>query len=119
MAPGFALPLSGLAYVYQWMALWGWTQPRKAQIESRRAAQEALRIDNGSSDSHVAWAAHLLRFEWDWKGAEAALDRAVDDILQAASGKPHIFNLGHGILQETPIAHVEQLLKRIRQGSTA
>lgn len=44
----------------------------------------------------------------------AALDRAVDNILEATAGKPHIFNLGHGILQETPIAHVEQLLKRIR-----
>ena len=44
----------------------------------------------------------------------ATLDRAVDEILGAMSGKPHIFNLGHGILQETPIAHVEQLLKRIR-----
>lgn len=44
----------------------------------------------------------------------AALDRAVDNILTATSGKPHIFNLGHGILPETPIAHVEQLLKRIR-----
>src|SRR6201996_5097286 len=43
----------------------------------------------------------------------AALDRAVDDILGATAGKPHIFNLGHGILPETPIAHVEQLLKRI------
>lgn len=45
----------------------------------------------------------------------AALDRAADDILRAMDGKPHIFNLGHGILPETPIAHVEQLLKRIRR----
>ena len=44
----------------------------------------------------------------------AALDRAVDNILQQTAGKPHIFNLGHGILPETPIPHVEQLLKRIR-----
>jgi uroporphyrinogen decarboxylase len=44
----------------------------------------------------------------------AALDRAVDNILAGTAGKPHIFNLGHGILPETPIAHVEQLLKRIR-----
>jgi uroporphyrinogen decarboxylase len=44
-----------------------------------------------------------------------ALDRAVDHILEAMTGKPHIFNLGHGILPETPIAHVEQLLKRIRR----
>ena len=43
-----------------------------------------------------------------------ALDRAVDHILEKTAGKPHVFNLGHGILPETPIAHVEQLLKRIR-----
>jgi len=43
-----------------------------------------------------------------------ALDRAVDHILEMTAGKPHIFNLGHGILPQTPIAHVEQLLKRIR-----
>ncbi len=42
------------------------------------------------------------------------LDRAVDTILQALSGRPHIFNLGHGILPDTPIAHVEQLLARLR-----
>jgi uroporphyrinogen decarboxylase len=44
----------------------------------------------------------------------AALDKAVDDILEATDDRAHIFNLGHGILPETPIAHVEQLLKRIR-----
>jgi uroporphyrinogen decarboxylase len=43
-----------------------------------------------------------------------ALDKAVDDILVAMAGRPFVFNLGHGILPETPIAHVEQLLKRIR-----
>ena len=49
----------------------------------------------------------------------AALEQAVDDILEATSGRAHIFNLGHGILPETPIAHVEQLLKRIRQRPVA
>jgi len=28
---------------------------------------------------------------------------------------PHIFNLGHGIIKETPIAHVEQLLALVRR----
>ncbi|MCW2392391.1 uroporphyrinogen decarboxylase [Sphingobium sp. B1D7B] len=42
------------------------------------------------------------------------LDRAVDAILEALSGRPHIFNLGHGILPDTPIAHVEQLVARVR-----
>jgi uroporphyrinogen decarboxylase len=44
----------------------------------------------------------------------AALDREVDDVLKAFSDGPFIFNLGHGILPDTPIAHVEQMLKRVR-----
>ncbi len=45
----------------------------------------------------------------------AALDREVDDVLESFSGGSFIFNLGHGILPETPIAHVERMLKRVRQ----
>jgi len=45
----------------------------------------------------------------------AALDREVDAVLEAFAGKPFIFNLGHGILPETPIAHVEQMLGRVRK----
>lgn len=43
-----------------------------------------------------------------------ALSAAIDRILEATTGRPHIFNLGHGILPETPIAHVEQLVARVR-----
>ncbi|WP_207538947.1 uroporphyrinogen decarboxylase [Sabulicella rubraurantiaca] len=35
-------------------------------------------------------------------------------ILQALRGRPHIFNLGHGVEQPTPISHVERLLEIIR-----
>ena len=44
----------------------------------------------------------------------AALDRAIDDVLANFAEGRLIFNLGHGILPETPIAHVEQMLKRVR-----
>src|SRR5262249_24835456 len=47
-------------------------------------------------------------------GGGAALDRAVDNILEAFSERAFIFNLGHGILPQTPIAHVEQMLARER-----
>jgi uroporphyrinogen decarboxylase len=45
------------------------------------------------------------------------LDQAIDRILVALADRPHIFNLGHGILPDTPIAHVEQLLARVRGGA--
>jgi uroporphyrinogen decarboxylase len=44
----------------------------------------------------------------------AALDREVDDVLDKLGAGPLIFNLGHGILPTTPIAHVERMLKRVR-----
>jgi uroporphyrinogen decarboxylase len=44
-----------------------------------------------------------------------ALDRAIDGILEAFSDRPFIFNLGHGIVPQTPIAHVEQMLARVRR----
>ena len=43
-----------------------------------------------------------------------ALDRAVDAIIGTLGQKPFIFNLGHGILPNTPIAHVERLVARVR-----
>lgn len=43
-----------------------------------------------------------------------ALDRAVDEVLQAFSDGRFIFNLGHGILPDTPVAHVERMLARVR-----
>ena len=42
------------------------------------------------------------------------LDRAVDAILEALAGRPHIFNLGHGILPDTPIENVVRLVDRVR-----
>lgn len=44
----------------------------------------------------------------------AALDRAIDAILEALGGGRFIFNLGHGIVPQTPIAHVEHLIARVR-----
>ena len=43
-----------------------------------------------------------------------ALDEGVDEILEGLADGPLIFNLGHGITPQTPIAHVEAMLKRIR-----
>lgn len=46
-----------------------------------------------------------------------ALESAVTHILSVFEGRPHIFNLGHGIIKETPIAHVERLVAMIRGSS--
>ncbi|MBV7255756.1 uroporphyrinogen decarboxylase [Pacificimonas sp. WHA3] len=43
-----------------------------------------------------------------------ALTDAVAAIRAALKGRPHIFNLGHGISKETPLAHVDEALAAIR-----
>ncbi|MEE2526629.1 uroporphyrinogen decarboxylase [Hyphobacterium sp. HN65] len=43
-----------------------------------------------------------------------ALDGEVDRIISAYSGRPHIFNLGHGITPDVPIENVQRLVKRIK-----
>lgn len=42
------------------------------------------------------------------------LDARARDIVDRLKDRPHIFNLGHGVLPETPIAHVEQVLAVLR-----
>ena len=44
----------------------------------------------------------------------AALERAVAAIREGLRGRPHVFNLGHGILPDTPVVHVERLLAMVR-----
>jgi len=42
------------------------------------------------------------------------LDSQARRVLDAFADRPHVFNLGHGIGQFTPIEHVERLLKDVR-----
>jgi uroporphyrinogen decarboxylase len=52
----------------------------------------------------------------EWKAVQAR----AEDILQRAGGRPgHIFNLGHGILPETPVETVKKLARFVREYSTA
>jgi uroporphyrinogen decarboxylase len=42
------------------------------------------------------------------------LDEEIERVLSDFAGRAHIFNLGHGVLPETPIQHVERLVARVR-----
>ncbi len=44
----------------------------------------------------------------------APLDNEIDAILAAMEGRAHIFNFGHGITPDAPIAHVAQVVERVR-----
>ncbi len=44
------------------------------------------------------------------------LEQRVKEVLRAAGGRPgHIFNLGHGIVPETPVENVQAVVKMVRE----
>jgi uroporphyrinogen decarboxylase len=45
-----------------------------------------------------------------------ALRREVGSILDALRGRPFVFNLGHGIVPDTPPDHVAALAELVRAG---
>jgi uroporphyrinogen decarboxylase len=50
---------------------------------------------------------------------QADLERRIDAVLDRAAGRPgHIFNLGHGVLPETPVDNVAAVLERVHSRKT-
>jgi uroporphyrinogen decarboxylase len=93
----------------------------KLAAYARETGVDALGLDETVDP---AWAARELPAGLPLQGnldpvallaGGAALENAVARILSSLAGRPHIFNLGHGIIKETPIAHVEQLLALVRR----
>ena len=44
------------------------------------------------------------------------IKKKTENYLNIFDGYPHIFNLGHGVLPETPVSHVEKLVRLVREG---
>lgn len=98
--------------------------PRLASLDGYRLYGAETGVDCVSLDTSVSlnWARQalpgvVLQGNLDPLALIAGGDtlvRQVAEIMEATQGCPHIFNLGHGILPETPVAHVEKMLRLIR-----
>ena len=93
----------------------------KLPAYARETKVDALGLDETIDPD---WAASVLPPDLPLQGnldplallaGGTALENAVGRILSSFAGRPHIFNLGHGIIKETPIAHVERLLALVRE----
>ena len=99
--------------------------PRAATQTQYARYVAATRVDGISIDTatSMGWAAEILGQRAAIQGnldpivliaGGKALDNAVDRILRDARSSSFIFNLGHGVLPETPVANVARLVERIR-----
>ena len=76
--PTFAPAWAYLASTYNNMALFGALPPAEAATGARNAIAQALRIDPDDAVAHAALATLLLRYDFDWRGAEVEYRRAID-----------------------------------------
>jgi uroporphyrinogen decarboxylase len=92
----------------------------KLAAYARETGIDAVGVDE-TVDPH--WAARELPVNMPVQGnidpllllaGGEALDRRAQFILDCFADRPHVFNLGHGISKETPIAHVERLMAVVR-----
>ncbi|MDE2182559.1 MAG: uroporphyrinogen decarboxylase [Alphaproteobacteria bacterium] len=102
--------------------------PRGATLAGLERYARETGVDAVSLDTAVpvGWAAEKLGDDVALQGnldplallaGGDALARGVAAILEAGRNSRLVFNLGHGILPETPIAHVEQLIALVRGSS--
>jgi uroporphyrinogen decarboxylase len=76
-------------------------------LDTQASAELGRKIQAGGKTIQGALDNLLLR------AGGPALDARVDALLEQWSGGPYIFNLGHGVLPDTPIAHIARVVERV------
>jgi TolB-like protein/DNA-binding winged helix-turn-helix (wHTH) protein/Flp pilus assembly protein TadD len=75
---GHAPSEAGLADAYNLLPRYGTTPTRTALLEAKQHALAALALDPDLAEAHAALAKVQHSLDWDWAGAEASFQRAID-----------------------------------------
>jgi serine/threonine-protein kinase len=76
-APRLAGAYAGLADAYNMLAQFGYIAPGDGMEKARAAARKSLEIDPRLAEGHVALAAIIEAYDWNWAGAEREYKRAL------------------------------------------
>jgi DNA-binding winged helix-turn-helix (wHTH) protein/tetratricopeptide (TPR) repeat protein len=78
--PNYTAAYTGLADAYILAGSYGnsFLAPQTAMPKAKEAAQKALALDSKSAEAHTSLAYIKLIYDWDWKGAEAEFQRALE-----------------------------------------
>jgi len=74
----FALGYTGLAYTYSILGHFHIIPPEKAWQKLEDSAKKDFALDSNLSEAHISLALFKIFCEYDWKGAESELDRAIE-----------------------------------------
>jgi TolB-like protein/DNA-binding SARP family transcriptional activator/Tfp pilus assembly protein PilF len=78
LAPDYAEGHSGVADAYAVLGFYDHLPPHQAFPRAKAAAERALQIDSQLAKAYASLGYVALYYDWDWKAAERALDRAIE-----------------------------------------
>jgi len=76
--PDYAVAWAGLSEVFAAQAGQGYRDNHEGHAQARQAAKKALSLDADLAEAHAALAWIQMSYDWDWDGAEASFQRAMD-----------------------------------------
>ena len=82
--PNFVPAWAWLSIVREYRVAAGMARPNQAMPGSRDAAERAVALDPESGIAHLALGIVKLQYDWDWAGAKAELDRALQAMPESA-----------------------------------
>lgn len=88
--PNCPQPLASLAHVYERGTNLGFLEPRPTYTKARAAAEQAIQLDPSLPESHVYLADAMLTIDYDWKGAQSEIQKALE--LNANDPMAHEWN---------------------------
>lgn len=78
LAPDYAEAYAGLADTYSLLSVYNLQRPERAMPIAKKAALEALRLDENLAEAHASLGHILFLFDWDWTEAERELEKAIE-----------------------------------------
>jgi TolB-like protein/DNA-binding winged helix-turn-helix (wHTH) protein len=109
--PDCSQPLAGLAHVYERGVNLGFLPPRITYAKARSAAERAIKLDSYNPESHVYLADAILTIDYDWKGAQAEIQKALE--LNANDPMAHEWNSIFLDLQNKPELALQEMRRTV------
>jgi TolB-like protein/predicted Ser/Thr protein kinase len=85
--PDYALAYAGLGDCYTLLGAWNYARPIDVYPLGKAAATKALELDPTLAEAHASLARNRIGFDWDWSGARAEFERALQ--LNPGYGTAH------------------------------
>ena len=76
--PDFAHAYSGLADSYIILGNYCLLPPHNAYAKAKKAAQDALQLNDMLAEAHTSLALTQMHYDWNWKAAELGFKRAIE-----------------------------------------